>query len=69
LRQNGAVSVYSPAPDLPSERTAPLLVVIHHDENRNVRGVLVTDFIDTGTRVQRFLPGSILVNRTGSGAL
>jgi hypothetical protein len=69
LRQNGAVSVYAPAPDLPTERTAPLLVVIHHDEERRVRGVLVTDFIDTGNRVQRFLPGSILVNRTSSGAL
>lgn len=69
LRQRGAVSVYSPDPDSQTGRTAPLMVIVHHTEDRRVRAAIVTDFVSTGTRLQRFLPGSILVNRTTGNAL
>jgi len=69
LRANGATSTYSPDPESSTERTAPILVVIHHNAARQIRGVIVTDYINTGNRVQRFLPGSILVNRTSGSAL
>ena len=69
LRSRGAVSVYSPDPNSQTGRTNPIIVVIHHTEDRKVSAVVVADYVNTGTRLQRFLPGSILVNRTTGNAL
>ncbi len=68
LRQRGATSVYSPDATSVTGRTAPLFVVIYHDVDRNIRGYIVKDFVDT-VRTQRYLPGTISVRRVSSGGI
>lgn len=62
LRQRGAVSVFSPDPQSPTGRNAPIIVVIFHGIDRTIGGMVVTDFTGTG-RLQRFIADSIQLAR------
>jgi len=68
LRRRGATSVYTPDPESPTGRRAPIAVVIYHDEERRVRGTLVKDFVSE-KRAHRFIGDALNVRRTSPGGL
>ena len=68
MTSRGATSVYSPAPDLATGRTAPVMVVTHHDIDRNVRAEIVKDFVKT-SRTQRFIAGDLAIVRVAPGGI
>lgn len=68
LTSRGATSVYSLAPDLASGRTAPVMVVVYHDIDRNVRAEIVKDFVKT-SRTQRFIAGDLAIVRAAPGGI
>lgn len=68
LRRKGAVSVFTPDPEGPTGRRAPLFVVVYHDLNRRVGGLVVTDFVDT-VRSQRYMTGSLSLSRVSSSGI
>lgn len=68
LRRRGATSVYVPDPDAPTGRRPPLGVIVYHTEDRRVRAMLVTDFIDT-VRTQRFIADDLRLTRQSPGGI
>lgn len=69
MRQSGgATSVYALDTASPSGRSAPLFVIVYHDLDRSVKALVVRDFVKT-TRMQRFLPGSIVLRRVSPGGI
>lgn len=68
LRRRGATSVYTPDSDTVSGRTAPLFIVVYHDEQRRIRGLLVRDFIDAN-RTQRFIADSLELSRVSTSGI
>jgi len=67
LRRKGATSVYTPSTDS-TGRVAPLFLVVYHDADRVVRGLIVRDFVDT-VRMQRYIPDTLNVKRTSTGGI
>lgn len=63
ISRSGASSVYSVDPSVASGRNAPVLVVVYHDVDRSVRGVVVRDFAGTES-VRHFVADSIELSRT-----
>ena len=68
LRGRGATSVYVLDTESTTGRSTPTLVVVHHDTDRNVRAVIVDDFVDTN-RARVFIPGDIEISRTAPNAI
>jgi hypothetical protein len=68
LRRRGALSVFTPDSEAPKGRRAPLLVVIHHDEQRRIRAVRAHDFVQA-TRAQRYMPGVLTLRRASPGGI
>lgn len=68
LRRRSAQSVYTPDSSSSTGRTAPLFLVVYHDKDRTVRGLIVRDFVDS-VRTQRFIPDSITVRRVSNGGI
>jgi hypothetical protein len=68
LRKRGATSVYTPDTTATSGREAPFFVIIYHDLDRTVRGLLVKDFVET-VRMQRFIPDTITLRRLSPGGI
>jgi hypothetical protein len=68
MTSRGATSVYSLAPDLASGRSAPVMVVVYHDANRNIRAEIVKDFVKT-SRTQRFIAGDLAIVRAAPGGI
>lgn len=68
LRRRGATSVYTPDSAAVTGRTAPLFIVVYHDEQRRIRGLLVRDFIDAN-RTQRFIADSLELSRVSTSGI
>ncbi len=68
LRRRGATSVYTPDSTASTGRTAPLFIVVYHDENRVIRGLLVRDFIEA-KRTQRFIADSLTLRRVSTSGI
>jgi hypothetical protein len=68
LRRRGATSVYTPDTSSTTGRTAPLFIVVYHDDERRVRGQLVRDFVTT-VRTQRYIPDNIQLRRISAGGI
>ena len=62
LRRRGAVSIFSPDTDATSGRTAPLFVVVYHELDRTISGMIVRDFVST-SRTKRFIPDELALFR------
>jgi hypothetical protein len=68
LRGKQATSVFAVDPTSPNGRTAPLLLIVKHEESRRVRASLVRDIVDT-VRMCTYLPDDILLKRLSSAGL
>lgn len=68
IRRRGATSVYAEDAESPTGRTAPLLVIVYHGEDRRVRARVVRDFVDT-VRAQRFIPEILSLTRVSTGGI
>jgi len=68
LRKSGATSVYA-VDSSTVGRTSPVFVVVYHEIDRRVRATVVRDFVNTGSRVQRFISGTVLLNRVTTTGL
>lgn len=68
LRKRGAVSVYTEDSASTTGRSAPLAVIVYHEESRRIRAQIVRDFVDT-TRVQRYIAESVAVTRISTGGI
>ena len=62
MASRGATSIYSLSAESPTGRTAPVMVVVYHDTDRNVRAAVVTDFVRT-SRTQRFIADNLAIAR------
>ena len=62
MASRGATSIYSLSSESPTGRTAPVMVVVYHDIDRNVRAAVVTDFVKT-SRTQRFISDNLAISR------
>lgn len=68
MTARGATSVYSLNPTSTTGRAAPVMVVIYHDVDRNVRAAIVNDFVKT-SRTQRFIPDDLAIVRVAPGVI
>lgn len=68
MTARGTTSVYSLDPESPTGRAAPVMVVIYHDVDRNVRAVIVNDFVKT-SRTQRFIADNLAIVRVAPGGI
>lgn len=68
LKKNSATSVFTPDPSVATGRTAPLFLVVYHDDQRRIRAMIVKDFV-TSVRVQRYLPDVIKLKRISAGGV
>lgn len=68
MTARGATSIYSLDPDSPAGRVAPLMIVIHHDVDRQVRVAIVKDFVKT-SRTQRFIADDLAIVRVSPGGI
>lgn len=68
MTARGTTSVYSLDPESPTGRTAPVMVVVYHDIDRNVRAAVVNDFVQT-SRTQRFIADNLAIKRVAPGGL
>lgn len=68
MTARGATSIYSLAPESPTGRTAPVMVVVYHDVDRRVRAAIVRDFVKT-SRTQRFIADDLAIVRVSPGSL
>lgn len=68
LRGKQATSVFTVDAGSPTGRTAPLLLVVRHDEDRRIRASLVRDAVAT-VRMSTYLPGDVLLKRLSSAGL
>lgn len=68
LRRRSAVSVYTPDSSSATGRTSPLFVVVYHDKDRTIRGLVVRDLVES-VRTQRFIPDSITLRRVSTGGI
>ncbi len=68
MTARGATSVYSLDPDSPAGRTAPLMIVLHHDVDRRLRAAIVKDFVKT-SRTQRFIADELAIVRVSPGGI
>jgi hypothetical protein len=68
LRGKQATSVFSSDARSATGRTAPLLLVVRHDETRRIRASLVRDTVNT-VRMATYLPDNLLLKRLSSAGL
>lgn len=68
LKKRSATSVFTPDPTVSTGRTAPLFLVVYHDDQRRIRAMIVKDFV-TSVRVQRYLPDVIKLRRISAGGV
>lgn len=68
MTARGATSIYSLSPDSPTGRAAPVMVVIYHDVDRNIRAAIVRDFVKT-SRTQRFIADDLAIVRVSPGGI
>lgn len=68
MTARGATSVYSLDPESPTGRAAPVMVVVYHDVDRNVRAAIVNDFVKT-SRTQRFIADDLAIVRVAPGGI
>lgn len=68
LSSRGATSIYSLSPESPTGRTAPVMVVVHHNIDRETRAAIVKDFVKT-SRTQRFIADNLAVTRVSPGGI
>lgn len=68
LQVRGATAVYNLDSGSSTGRTAPEMVVLYHDEDRVLRGLIVKDFVSS-VRTQRFIPGTITLTRQSPGGI
>lgn len=68
MTARGTTSIYSLDPESPTGRVAPVMVVVYHDVDRNVRAVIVNDFVKT-SRTQRFIADDLAIVRVAPGGL
>lgn len=66
--KQGASSVFAVDPASPNGRTAPFLLVLKHEESRQIRASIVKDVVDT-VRMCTYLPDSILLKRLSGAGL
>jgi len=68
MTARGATSIYSLDPESPSGRNAPVMIVVYHDVDRNVRVAIVRDYVQT-SRTQRFIGDDLAIKRIAPGGL
>ena len=68
LRKRGATSVYTPDTASSTGRAAPFFVIVYHDVDRQLRGLIVRDYVNT-VRTQRFIPDVITLRRLSPGGI
>jgi hypothetical protein len=68
MTARGATSIYSLDPESPTGRNAPVMIVIYHDVDRNVRVAIVRDYVQT-SRTQRFIGDNLAIVRIAPGGL
>ncbi len=68
LKRRGATSVFTPDSRQPTGRVAPFFIVVYHDTDRSIKGLLVKDFVDT-VRTQRYIPDNITLHRLSSSGI
>jgi len=68
LTTRGATSVYSLDSESPTGRSSPLLVIVYHTIDRQVRALIVKDYAKT-SRTQRFIADDLSIVRVAPGGL
>lgn len=68
IRKRGASSVYTPDTAASTGRVAPFFVLVYHDVDRQQRGLIVRDYVNT-VRTQRFIADSIVLRRLSPGGI
>lgn len=68
LTSKGATSVYTLDEDAATGRRAALVVLLVHDVDRKIQGVLVQDFAEI-TRLQRYIPDTLTLKRISPGGI
>lgn len=68
MTARGATSIYSLSPESPTGRAAPVMVVVYHDVDRNIRAAIVQDFVKT-SRTQRFIADDLAIVRVSPGGI
>lgn len=68
MTARGVTSIYSSSSEAPSGRTAPVMVVVHHDVSRRIRAEIVKDYVKT-SRTQRFIADDLAIVRVAPGGL
>jgi hypothetical protein len=68
IRRRGASSVYTPDTSTSTGRVAPFFVLVYHDVDRQQRGLIVRDYVNT-VRTQRFIADSIVLRRLSPGGI
>ena len=68
IRKRGATSVYTPDTSTSTGRVAPFFVLVYHDVDRQQRGLIVRDYVNT-VRTQRFIADSIVLRRLSPGGI
>jgi hypothetical protein len=68
LIKRAATTVFTPDSSVSTGRTAPLFLVVYHDDLRRIRAMIVKDYV-TSVRVQRYLPDSINLRRISAGGV
>lgn len=68
LRRRNANSVFTPDASSPTGRSAPLFLVVYHDEDRVIRGTIVKDYV-VSVRTQRYIPDAITLTRISTSGI
>lgn len=68
LRGKQASSVFAVDPTSKTGRTAPFLLIVKHEESRQIRASLVRDIVDT-VRMCTYLPDALLLKRLSSSGV
>lgn len=68
LRRRSATSVFTPDSSSSTGRSAPFFVVVYHNEERQIRALIVKDYVTT-VRTQRYIPDNITLTRLSTGGI
>lgn len=68
LRRRKATSVFTPDASSATGRTAPTMIIVHHNGNREIKALIVKDYVVT-VRTQRYIADKIVLNRITAGGI
>jgi hypothetical protein len=68
MTSRGATSIYNIDSESPTGRSAPILVIIYHTIDRQMRALLVRDYAKT-SRTQRFIADDLAIVRIAPGGI